>query len=88
MTVNDRKTRLYEWQSRNPIRIWREAHAINRLEFAAMLGVSNGSLDNWERGIGFPSPQNLILLSGVMGVSVEILNQRIKEWQSGRYGSD
>ena len=39
---------------------WRRAHGFTQREAATLLGVSQGTISNWEHGIGTPEPGDIL----------------------------
>lgn len=55
------------WISRNPLRLWRTERAVKMAVLCNLLGVSAGTVQNWEAGQGQPSPEHFRLLAGDAG---------------------
>lgn len=53
--------------------ILRKLHKITQMELADKLGVSRQAVSKWEQGTALPSTENLIHLSELYGVPLEIL---------------
>ena len=51
----------------------RKQHKITQMELADKLGVSRQAVSKWEQGTALPSTENLIHLSELYGVPLEIL---------------
>ena len=57
----------------NKLKKLREDKGLKQAELAAMLGVSQATLSNWERGVHDPDNEQLIELSRVFSVSTDYL---------------
>ena len=61
----------------NRIKQLREQNKMNQSELASFLGVSQGTLSNWERGTHEPDSKSLIMLAQKFNVTVDyILGQK------------
>lgn len=47
------------------LRYWRQAEGLNRNEAAAVLGVSNRTIEKWEVGGSIPHPMTFILTNAL-----------------------
>ena len=57
----------------------RKLKELSQEELAEVIGVSRQTISNWELGETSPNPEQLKLLSKVLGVSVdELINNEIK----------
>jgi|SRR5699024_5206364 len=55
------------------IKEFRKQKDLTQEDFAELLDVSNKSVSKWELGKGYPSKKNMIKISEVMGVPLEVL---------------
>ena len=51
----------------------REAAGLSQVQLALRLGVSQGTVANWERGFRAPQARHLIKLANILGCSVDAL---------------
>jgi transcriptional regulator with XRE-family HTH domain len=51
----------------------RQAHGWSQEELADLLSIPRGRLVKWERGYNAPPPEDIVALSGVLGVSTDEL---------------
>jgi len=65
----------------SPLRIRRESIPMTRKELADRIGVSEGSITNWELGIKNPSLDSLKKLASFFNVDPIILNQEHDDWR-------
>ena len=47
---------------------------LSQKEAAERLGISNGTLCNWENGVSFPDAQQIALICELYGVSYDSIN--------------
>lgn len=55
----------------NVIREARKARSISQGQLASIIGVTQGAVNQWEHGLTKPRPDKLLLLSEILGISVE-----------------
>lgn len=62
------KKRFEDWLTRNPLRVYREAHDVTRMELATACGLSIYTLQVMEHGSGpqGPTPDTVAKLAGVI----------------------
>lgn len=63
------------------IRELREEHQWSQLELANRLGVTPGTVSNWERGLFEPRARQLRALAEALGVTMETIDLREGEPQ-------
>lgn len=51
----------------------REGAGMKQYELAAKVGVKGSSVFKWENGKGYPTPENLMALADIFGVSVDYI---------------
>lgn len=51
----------------------REAAGLSQVQLALMLGVSQGTVANWERGFRVPQTGSLIKIASILGCGVDAL---------------
>lgn len=59
---------LQQWRMRNPLRTWRNQHAVSAFDAAAILGVGVQALTRWESGAAMPGESNLEAIGRMIGV--------------------
>lgn len=57
------------WREECPLRKWRKSHEppITIVDAASMLGVSMTLIQLWEKGVHYPSPENMTKLVSILG---------------------
>ena len=63
----------------NLIRFWREKAGLTRAEVAAMVGVSENTIANWERGGAAKWINHIYMLCRALGVNLEDLTRELLE---------
>jgi putative transcriptional regulator len=58
-------------QPKKTIRQLRQARGWSQMELALRLGLSQGTISDWERGLMVPRPKMQLRLADLFGVSVE-----------------
>lgn len=62
----------------NAIKKARLTAGITQVDLAAQLGVTNGAIGQWEKGITRPRPARLKRLAAILGTTVDAL---IEDWE-------
>lgn len=55
------------------LRQLREAAGLTQIQLALRVGVTQGTLANWERGARLPQLENLVKISNVLGCGIDEL---------------
>lgn len=55
------------------IRELREQHEMTQDDLASRLGVKYQSVSRWERGIAYPTMDNLVAMAEIFGVSTDYI---------------
>lgn len=55
------------------IRELREQHEMTQDDLANRLGVKYQSVSRWERGIAYPTMDNLVAIAEIFGVSTDVV---------------
>lgn len=55
------------------LRQLREAAGLTQIQLALRVGVTQGTLANWERGARLPQLENLVRISNILGCGVDEL---------------
>ncbi len=66
------------------LRQLREAADLTQLEVANRLGVTPGTVYNWERGKGEPRARQVLQLAALYGVSTDEIFRGLPEPEDGR----
>jgi transcriptional regulator with XRE-family HTH domain len=57
---------ILAWRERCPLTRWRSSRRFSRPDIAAMVGVSEQTIRNWEMGLGLPTAEHLAALAAVV----------------------
>ena len=55
---------MEDWFNQNPLRQWRKRWKLPRKVLAHIMKVSNGTIQNWEYGLGQPQAEHFARLNG------------------------
>lgn len=55
------------------LRQLREAAGLTQIQLALRVGVTQGTLANWERGARLPQLENLVRISNILGCGIDEL---------------
>lgn len=61
---------------------WRQQNDYTQESVAALLNISVRCVQNWEEGSRLPNFDSLLLLSEIMGVSIDWLCGKSQHWQT------
>lgn len=75
---------LNDWLAENPLRSWRKAQGINRLDFCTMAGYTPMSVLRWERGVNTPRWENIKRMAEQMDMEPGDLMSRWGQWLERR----
>lgn len=57
----------------NRLRQLREAAGLTQIQLALRVGVTQGTIANWERGARLPQLENLVRISNILGCGIDEL---------------
>lgn len=64
---------------------YRQQKGITQQELAELLNVSDKSISKWEVGNGYPSKKNMLKISELLGISLEVLLLEEKDEEQNKF---
>jgi ribosome-binding protein aMBF1 (putative translation factor) len=92
MTVEftNKLAELRQWQSRNPLRVWRESQQpyISLQTCGSLLGTSQQAISSWECGNSWPTDHHMKNLSELLNIKQVKLEGQWELWFGEMYDED